>query len=579
MMLRIDHIFGVALLLLLCDSAGAKTGATQRKPSDSASSFRVVTYADTGTALQKCKANIRKADSDNNSKLVADEYANFIEIQSGGVIDSDFDDLDTSFILVFQTVACKTCFEATENINCCVGPDAFIPLTLPDSEEEMLMYTFICTQVNNAINAFEPPESPVPTAMPSRNPETAPPTIIPTSRPSVAPTVSLTKAPSTIPPTRTVVPTTVDTEAPTYLPSVATTTVSPTEEPSGKPSIIPTEKPTNSPTGTPTIILTPSPTELPTDVPTVSPTTAPVVSPVVTPTNTPTSAPTVRPTSAPTVTKTSPPTAAPTISLTREPTSVPTISPTREPTSIPTISPTREPTSTPTAKPTMVPTDAPTVPPTLAPTLPPKCVSFGYTLENQAGLTAQDILDGNNNTVKVGLEIATRTTTIQILNETFPKTASLGGRSANDNLLRRHRHRQLELLKSAPRAFEVAAQETFGVEGARKILNTFEDELNTQNRRETNERLLTRLLFPNSRRLVYYTDELPPVVTNVVDNPFCPRGDEDGITLCQLVTTEVCVVLEEGDDPDLVQSALVAGFRDAIQTGEFFQAIPPEHLP
>lgn len=79
------------------------------------------------------------------------------------------------------------------------------------------------------------------------------------------------------------------------------------------------------------------------------------------------------------------------------------------------------------------------------------------------------------------------------------------------------------------------------------------------------------------RRLVFYTDEYPSEVRNVVDF-ICPPESPSDVS-CVIVEQKACVVLEEGDDPEVVNLALVNGLRAAISSGAFEAAIPPEHIP
>ena len=81
-----------------------------------------------------------------------------------------------------------------------------------------------------------------------------------------------------------------------------------------------------------------------------------------------------------------------------------------------------------------------------------------------------------------------------------------------------------------------------------------------------------------SRRLVFYTDEYPSEVRNVVENFICPSAPQDDLS-CFIIEQVSCVILEEGDDPEVVRLALIDGLREAISSGDFEEAIPPEHIP
>jgi hypothetical protein len=77
-----------------------------------------------------------------------------------------------------------------------------------------------------------------------------------------------------------------------------------------------------------------------------------------------------------------------------------------------------------------------------------------------------------------------------------------------------------------------------------------------------------------NRRLLAYSEEFPSTVTAVVDMPFCESGNR-----CLLLQHFVCVVGEAGVDGDDVHGQLTQTLRGAIQSGRFFDEIPPEHLP
>lgn len=79
----------------------------------------------------------------------------------------------------------------------------------------------------------------------------------------------------------------------------------------------------------------------------------------------------------------------------------------------------------------------------------------------------------------------------------------------------------------------------------------------------------------DGRRLVFYTDDFEPIINAIFDNPFCDKPTPEHE--CAVVASTVCVVLEEGDDEDEVQEILLDGIEEAILSGEFEEAIPPEH--
>lgn len=97
-----------------------------------------------------------------------------------------------------------------------------------------------------------------------------------------------------------------------------------------------------------------------------------------------------------------------------------------------------------------------------------------------------------------------------------------------------------------------------------------------QHRRRTVQYGLT--LDDGSRRLVFYSDAEPPIVTAIIEDPFCPKASTPNIE-CAIVVTDVCVTLETGDDREQIRTVLVTGLRDAVKSGAFFAAVPPEHIP
>jgi hypothetical protein len=423
----------VVALLFLRNVGG---DAVPRRTAEKDKMLRVTYLVQSGIPFQQCQSNLFRADADENNKLVAAEYADFVTLESGGKIKTEFKDMASVFVLVYHTAACTTCVEVTGQTDCCVGSQSFIPLglMLTDRTQRQVLLEFICSQVDKAIQDRFP--------------------IVPTLAPTRSPT-----------------------------------------SPSAKPSVMASAMPSGRKTNKPIL--------------------------------------------------------------------------------------------------------APTKPPMEQP-LPPGCIRFGYNLENQAGLNAGDIDAANGNSIKIGLETATRTTAIAILNQTFSAnsnnlqmarsyfrndstntTTLLPGHANNNN---NNRHRRLAPRRQgAARAFELAVLDTFGVEASIAILDHYEEEMNEWFSSGTNHRLVTRLLLGDDRqrqrRLVYYTDAKPPRIVTVIDNPFCPTGDRDGITLCALVFTEVCVTLEAGDDANIVQTVLIAGFREAIRTMEFAAAIPSELFP
>ena len=189
------------------------------------------------------------------------------------------------------------------------------------------------------------------------------------------------------------------------------------------------------------------------------------------------------------------------------------------------------------------------------------CVNFQYGIENNATLDAGDILNEVGNTLKTGLILATETVTIEILNETFP---------IGERLLR---NRQVKEESSGE----------FGrtLEKKRFIVPVGDDMPLSEISPMLDSRRLVHMPYNNfvaqaGRRLVVYIADLPPEINNVFDNPFCPTEFPETFR-CAIVSSTTCVVLDEGDDPEVVRGALISGFQNAIQSGAFQEAIPPEN--
>lgn len=157
-----------------------------------------------------------------------------------------------------------------------------------------------------------------------------------------------------------------------------------------------------------------------------------------------------------------------------------------------------------------------------------------YDIANDCGLDSQAIMNEVDNTLKAGLLAATTTTTIDILNQTFPRTED--GTST-----RRQLHNSLNL-------------------------------------RHAGNRNLAMLNSPhppsggNHRHLVYYTDQFPVTMDNVIDvTEDCPDGNN-----CLLIVSTITTVLESGDDPDVVKKTLEDGIRESFTTGSFYEKIPAD---
>jgi hypothetical protein len=229
------------------------------------------------------------------------------------------------------------------------------------------------------------------------------------------------------------------------------------------------------------------------------------------------------------------------------------------------------------------------------------CVSFSYQLNNLEGLTADDIFFGRNNTLRAGLEFAGRNITIQLVNNTFPRTEAdlITARQADpveeveeeeeeestspfgNPRLRKHKQRYSNKNSPATRkladfqtAMKLGVSSSFGPDEALVIMESSDGILSS--RLPALEETRRSLSSPSSRRLVFYTDEYPSRVTNVVENFICENTADD--LICVIIQQLACVIREEGDDVGVIRFTLRNGLRDAINSGEFLAVIPPEFL-
>jgi hypothetical protein len=209
----------------------------------------------------------------------------------------------------------------------------------------------------------------------------------------------------------------------------------------------------------------------------------------------------------------------------------------------------------------MTPTSRPNVSPTLLPTRQPlACVSFAYTLENTTGFTSEDIFNEVNNTIKARLVAATENVTINILNSTLPR---------NNSPLLNRRLSVYESTRFGSHAFRNAALEHLGTW----------DEVQLRLTTLSKSTVKPTWLHPRHRRmeggvrrrrLAFYSDEHPVEITRILESMFCPDPTQD----CVVVSTTVCVVLEVGDDQEVVRTNLINGFRESIEGGGFNEVIP-----
>ena len=214
-------------------------------------------------------------------------------------------------------------------------------------------------------------------------------------------------------------------------------------------------------------------------------------------------------------------------------------------------------------------------------------------VRNQVGLDAEAIFNEVDNNVLRGLEIATREIVsafyfaknrhrcsrlcsyplflfqqiIEILNGTYPPQRRLvefdeqtGFENDADSRIVEDIH-SLTVTKSDER--QVVTNPTqVSLRGSHKQQHPLRD---------------FRYLFAQ-RRLAYYTDDIPVAINSVTDNPLCAGSAQNPRIMCAIVSSTVCVVLEEGDDPTEVRALLIAGLRQAVDSGDFLRRIPPQDL-
>lgn len=244
--------------------------------------------------------------------------------------------------------------------------------------------------------------------------------------------------------------------------------------------------------------------------------------------------------------------------------------------------------------------------------MPPEtlCITFQYELVNNRSLDADDVLNEVDNTLKTGLVEATETLVIRILNETYPRTARAARPAQialNAGEARQHAthnpndwkwktqtatshnphdwswsdiggRRRLPVLREVTVRADALA---LGVDiDAYSIMIREELSEMYNSTRRSRHLHISDSYMRGSRRLVYYSDEIPVEIPIIVDNPNCPANNENGVNTirCAIVSSNLCVVLETGDDPRMIRRTLVNGLSDAIDSGEFEDLIAQERL-
>lgn len=234
--------------------------------------------------------------------------------------------------------------------------------------------------------------------------------------------------------------------------------------------------------------------------------------------------------------------------------------------------------------------DATTVPPEPREIL---CVDFQYELINNQSLSADDIMNEVDNTLKSGLIEATRTTVINILNETYPRSnggsfqpppneasktvATIpeedDGDFVGQVMFPEGRYRKLLQAVEKADAFvmdvDLATYRQEMEDSMASLLNIV-----TRSRRLHTNMRDSRAFLRRARRLVYYSDEFPVQITRIVDSAICPGSIMNDFISCAVVSSTVCVVLEPGDDPAEIRRTIVNGLEEAFMNGDFINNIP-----
>ena len=130
-------------------------------------------------------------------------------------------------------------------------------------------------------------------------------------------------------------------------------------------------------------------------------------------------------------------------------------------------------------------------------------------------------------------------------------------------------------MKGVDRAVELAVVDLFGKDTATEMMTAYQGNILD----EAPGYLFDGRLLLHSRRrhLVFYSDDYPAEIIAILDDPSCLTSDPS--VLCALVSSQVFVVLEEGDDEDFIRMVLIDGLRDAINSGLFNDLIPQPSIP
>ncbi|CAB9501886.1 expressed unknown protein [Seminavis robusta] len=480
--------------------------------------------------LEQCRLDLLEVDEDDDFRLDLEEYAAFLQLQTGNMMPGDASDMPIRLESVYFSAACWCAVVEPTNDQCCIGGNAHVPLNTQQSPLIDPYLNFFCQNVKNGL------EDSGYTIIYSTDTTN-------TSTPTIAPTMTITTIQTTDTPTSTpsVDYTEMGTMPDTLSPTQPQFPINPEIVPGGSVTIDDDDDATST---------------------TSSPTTAFIGGAAVLSSH-PSTAPSSGPLGGSAV-------------LSDSPSQAPSITPLGGSASV-SKTPSSSPTDAPTAVPTVLPTPPPTIlltpSPTIAPTLPTLCVDFQYVVRNQVGLDADAIFNEDNNSVLNGLKQATKNITIDILNGDYPSKKRM-----LRSLLQRNEHDNAQ--RTTPNILNLPYITT----------NTASSTKMTTTSSSSNSRNWLRASPPQQsvslqqhhhdgrRRLAYYTDDYPVIINTVSDNPLCNGSSQNQAVMCAIVSSTVCVVLEDGDDPEEVRNTLITGLRIAVDSGDFLGRIPAEDL-
>jgi len=239
------------------------------------------------------------------------------------------------------------------------------------------------------------------------------------------------------------------------------------------------------------------------------------------------------------------------------------------------------------------------------------CINFLYTVRNEANLTAYEILNEVDNTLKERLVVATEITMINILNESYPfrfakqPSQNKWDTKPNQNLIqsRIHLRKKGDNILMDKFNFEKQTQETEFMGVRRHLYSSPEFALIVEHAVVTNigkESIIdfhsssgfkSRLLSnhrtrrsretqysDHNRRLVIYSRDYPATILGVTDAPIylCNGNNIGDLTQCAIVSSSVCILMGTNDKEEDVRTVVNKGLRDAVNSGEFQINIPSE---